>query len=67
MSWHIMSQSKELENLTVVATDTGFAKKARNLAEQLNTPLAIVEKRRLGNDGRLESLGLIGAYPDVMP
>jgi ribose-phosphate pyrophosphokinase len=54
-------QSKGLENLTVVATDTGFAKKARNLAEQLNTPLAIVEKRRLGNDGQLESLGLIGA------
>ncbi len=52
--------SKHLENLTVVATDTGFAKKARNLAEQLNMPLAIVEKRRLGNDGRLESLGLIG-------
>jgi ribose-phosphate pyrophosphokinase len=54
-------QSKGLENLTVVATDTGFAKKARNLAEQLNTPLAIVEKRRLGNDGQMESLGLIGA------
>ncbi|PWT74561.1 MAG: ribose-phosphate diphosphokinase [Chloroflexi bacterium] len=54
-------QSKGLENLTVVATDTGFAKKARNLAEQLTTPLAIVEKRRLGNDGQMESLGLIGA------
>jgi ribose-phosphate pyrophosphokinase len=54
-------QSMGLENLTVVATDTGFAKKARNLAEQLNTPLAIVEKRRLGNDGQMESLGLIGA------
>jgi ribose-phosphate pyrophosphokinase len=54
-------QSKGLENLTVVATDTGFAKKARNLAEQLSAPLAIVEKRRLGNDGQMESLGLIGA------
>lgn len=53
--------SKELANLTVVATDTGFAKKARNFAEQLNAPLAIVEKRRLGNDGRMESLGLLGA------
>src|SRR5215469_13808725 len=52
--------SKQLENLTVVATDTGFAKKARNLAEQLDMPLAIVEKRRIGNDGRMESLGLIG-------
>ena len=53
--------SKGLANLTVVATDTGFAKKARNFAEQLNAPLAIVEKRRLGNDGRMESLGLLGA------
>jgi ribose-phosphate pyrophosphokinase len=52
--------SKNLDHLTVVATDTGFAKKARNLAERLDMPLAIVEKRRLGNDGRMESLGLIG-------
>src|SRR5579871_2837069 len=49
-----------LDNFTVVATDTGFAKKARNFAERLNVPLAIVEKRRIGNDGHLESLGLIG-------
>jgi ribose-phosphate pyrophosphokinase len=52
--------SKKLDCMTVVATDTGFAKKARNLAEQLDMPLAIVEKRRIGNDGRMESLGLIG-------
>lgn len=51
---------KELDVLTVVATDAGFAKRARNFAEQLNVPLAIVEKRRIGNDGRTESLGLIG-------
>ncbi len=53
--------TKELDNFTVVATDTGFAKKARNFAERLNAPLAIVEKRRLGNDGRMESMGLIGS------
>jgi ribose-phosphate pyrophosphokinase len=51
---------KELVDFTVVATDTGFAKKARNFAEQLNAPLAIVEKRRVGNEGRTESLQLIG-------
>src|SRR5579884_906568 len=51
---------KKLTDFTVVATDTGFAKKARNFAERLNAPLAIVEKRRLGNDGQMESLGLIG-------
>ncbi len=55
---HVRAQ--HLGDVTVVATDTGFAKKARNFAEKLNAPLAIVEKRRLGNDGRTESLGLIG-------
>jgi ribose-phosphate pyrophosphokinase len=53
--------AKELDDFTVVATDTGFAKKARNFAERLNAPLAIVEKRRVGNHGKTESLGLIGS------
>jgi ribose-phosphate pyrophosphokinase len=52
--------AKELDQFTVVATDAGFAKRARNFAEQLNAPLAIVEKRRIGNDERTESMGLIG-------
>ncbi|WIG61773.1 MAG: Ribose-phosphate pyrophosphokinase [Ktedonobacterales bacterium] len=55
---HVLSHG--IENFTVVATDAGFAKKARNFAERLNVPLAIVEKRRLSNDGQMESLGLIG-------
>jgi ribose-phosphate pyrophosphokinase len=49
-----------LETFTVVSTDAGYAKRARNFAEQLDVPLAIVEKRRMGNTGRTESLGLIG-------
>jgi len=51
---------KELENLTIVAADEGFAKKARKLADRLNAPLAIVEKRRLGNNGVTEAMGIIG-------
>lgn len=51
---------KGLENFTVVATDAGFAKKARNFAEQLGAPLAIVEKRRVGNEGQADAMGLIG-------
>src|SRR5579863_7675896 len=35
--------TKELTDITVVATDTGFAKSARNFAAQLNSPLAIIE------------------------
>ncbi len=50
-----------IPDLTVVATDAGFAKKARNLAELLDAPLAIVEKRRIGNDGHTEGMSLIGS------
>jgi ribose-phosphate pyrophosphokinase len=49
-----------MDGFTVVATDAGFAKKARNFAAQVNAPLAIVEKRRMGNEGSMESMGLIG-------
>ncbi len=51
---------KELEPFTVVAADEGFAKKARMLADRLNAPLAIVEKRRLDNNGLTEAMGIIG-------
>ncbi|HKB49535.1 MAG TPA: ribose-phosphate pyrophosphokinase [Ktedonobacterales bacterium] len=53
--------AKELDALTVVATDAGYAKRARNFAELLNAQLAIVEKRRIGNEERTESMGLIGS------
>jgi ribose-phosphate pyrophosphokinase len=53
--------AKGMDNFTIVSSDAGFAKKARNFAEQLNAPLAIVEKRRLTNDGQMESMGLIGS------
>ncbi|TMC21795.1 MAG: ribose-phosphate pyrophosphokinase [Chloroflexi bacterium] len=52
--------SKEIEDLTVVSADEGFAKKARKLADRLRAPLAIVEKRRLGNNGVTEAMGIIG-------
>ncbi|MEO7000815.1 MAG: ribose-phosphate diphosphokinase, partial [Ktedonobacterales bacterium] len=52
--------AKEIEDFAIVATDAGFAKKARNFAEQLNAPLAIVEKRRHGNEERAEAMSLIG-------
>lgn len=54
-------REKHIEGLTVVATDAGFAKKGRNIAEALNAPLAIVEKRRLGNNSQAEAMSLIGS------
>ncbi len=44
----------------VVVTDLGFAKRARTFAELLDAPLAIVEKRRIGNDDNAEVLNVIG-------
>ena len=49
-----------LKNPVVVATDLGFAKKARNYAADMDMPVAFIEKRRSGNDARAEALTLIG-------
>jgi ribose-phosphate pyrophosphokinase len=48
------------KNLVVVATDIGISKRARDLASKLDAPLAIVEKRRVGNEDRAEALNVIG-------
>jgi ribose-phosphate pyrophosphokinase len=53
-------EKKLNDNLVVVATDIGISKRARDLAEKLNVPLAIMEKRRLGNADRTETLNIIG-------
>jgi len=53
-------KEKRIPNLTVVATDVGGAKGARRMADRLDAPLAIVEKRRLGNMERVEALTVIG-------
>ena len=52
---------KELDDFTVVSADEGFAKKARQLADRLNSPLAIIEKRRHGNNSVAEAMGIIGS------
>lgn len=53
-------RSLDLPEPVVVAVDLGFAKKARNFAELMRAPIAFVEKRRLGNADRSETLGIIG-------
>jgi ribose-phosphate pyrophosphokinase len=55
-------REKELEDAVVVAADLGFAKKARNLAAELEMPLALVEKRRISVD--TEALTLVGEVED---
>jgi ribose-phosphate pyrophosphokinase len=59
---HILSnyfRHKHLQDLVVV-TDLGFAKRARTFAELLEAPLAIIEKRRVGNLDRAELMNVIG-------
>ena len=51
---------RNFDDLVVVATDIGISKRARDLAEKLNAPLAIMEKRRVGNADRAETLNVIG-------
>jgi ribose-phosphate pyrophosphokinase len=49
------------DDIVVVSPDLGFAKRARNFAEQLGAPLAIVEKRRIQQLGREESASRVEA------
>ena len=53
-------QDKALENLVVVSVDIGISKRARDMAARLGVPLAIIEKRRVGNNDSTESLNIIG-------
>ena len=52
--------AKSITNPVVVATDIGISKKARDFALKMNAPLAIIEKRRVGNRDQVESLNIIG-------
>ncbi len=52
--------TKKLKNPVVVSADLGFAKQARNIAEELGIPLAFIEKRRSGNDAKAKALSVIG-------
>jgi ribose-phosphate pyrophosphokinase len=53
-------REKALANLVVVATDIGISKVARDVAAKLGAPLAIMEKRRVGNVDASETLNVIG-------
>jgi ribose-phosphate pyrophosphokinase len=54
----------QLDDLVVVATDVGITKRARDMAESLEVPLAIIEKRRVGNEDMAETLTVIGDVED---
>ena len=51
---------KAYNDVVVVASDIGATKRARDLGAMINAPLAIMEKRRLGNEDKTETLNVIG-------
>ncbi len=53
-------KEKDFDSLVVVATDIGISKRARDLAARFNAPLAIIEKRRVGNVDHTETINVIG-------
>ena len=53
-------QGKELPDAVVIGVDLGAIKRARDLAQRVGAPLAIIEKRRIGNEDRAETLNVIG-------
>lgn len=51
---------KNIEDLVVVATDAGSSKKAYKYAEHFKCPIALVDKRRTGNDDKATATSVIG-------
>lgn len=51
---------KNIDNKVVVATDAGSSKKAYKYAEHFGCPIALVDKRRAGNDDKAISTNVIG-------
>jgi ribose-phosphate pyrophosphokinase len=60
---HLLSRhirDRRFPNPVIVSPDLGNTKRARNLAEEIDAPLAIIEKRRVSNFDHSEVLNLIG-------
>lgn len=49
-----------LTDIVVTATDMGSAKRARELADLLHTPIAIIDKQRVDNDDNAKAVNLVG-------
>ena len=58
---YIIEHSFNLDELVVVAPDVGSVKRSRSLAEKINVPLAIIDKRRpKDKDNVVEIMNIIG-------
>jgi ribose-phosphate pyrophosphokinase len=61
---YLNSIKQKMYSPVVVTADLGFAKKGRNFAAGMNTPMAFIEKRRVANDSKAEALTIIGDVRD---
>ena len=52
--------AKDIKDMVVVATDAGSSKKAYKYAEHFNCPIALIDKRRTGNDDNAIATNMIG-------
>jgi ribose-phosphate pyrophosphokinase len=53
-------KKRDIKDLVIVAADFGISRRARDVAERLNAPLAIIEQRRIGNVDKKEALNVVG-------
>lgn len=57
-------KEKNLEDMVIVATDAGSSKKAYKYSEYFGCPIALIDKRRAGNDDRAIASTVIGDVKD---
>ena len=57
-------KSKNLKDIVIVATDAGSSKKAYKYSKFFNCPIALIDKRREGNDDRAIATTVIGDVKD---
>lgn len=57
-------KKKNLDNLVIVATDAGSSKKAYKYSEFFECPIALVDKRREGNNDKAIASTIIGDVKD---
>ena len=57
-------KEKNLEDMVIVATDAGSSKKAYKYSEYFGCPIALIDKRREGNDDKAIATTIIGNVKD---
>ncbi len=56
--------AKDIENKVVIATDAGSSKKAYKYSTYFKCPMALIDKRRAGNDDKAVAANIIGEVKD---